>query len=148
MNAMNLHELVTNCMAKSNCVRKQVGAVLLREGEIISSGWNGVALFVDCREAGCLWCSSDGPLGMGFDRCICRHAEQAAIGDAARRGIATDGATMYSSLRPCMNCMKLALMCGIAEVYFDERWDYKDHELEESYATLANQFSVFKCVNK
>jgi dCMP deaminase len=85
---------------------------------------------------------------MGYDRCICRHAEQAAIGEAARRGVSTNGAIMYSSLRPCMNCVKLALMCGISEMHYEETWDYMDRELEESYAVLARQFSVFKCVTK
>ena|ERR1035437_5839921 len=147
LQSINVSELVGRCSGNSNCVRKQVGAAILRGETLISTGCNGVAHFTDCRDAGCKWCTSDGPAGMGYDRCICTHAEQAAIGDAVRRGLSTDGAMMYISLRPCMNCVKLALTCGIDQVYYEEQWVYKDLELEEAYAILAGNFSVFKWVN-
>jgi len=82
---------------------------------------------------------------MGYERCICTHAEQAAIGDAARKGVSTAGSLIYITLRPCMNCVKLALSSGIKGVIFDENWTYNKGELEQSYGLLAQQFAQFTC---
>lgn len=135
-------DMVARSAKRSNCVRKQVGSILVRNERIISKGWNGVATHADCRQAGCLWCAAEGPLGMGYDRCICTHAEQAAIGRAARKGIPTAGALIYTNLRPCMNCVKLTLASGIIGVLFAENWVYED-ELEHRYRLLARRFQCF-----
>src|SRR6202035_5046720 len=75
---------------RSNCVRRDVGAIIVRNGEIIATGWNGVSeSHRDCREAGCPRCISGGDTGTGYEECICIHAEQRAIADAARRGVST-----------------------------------------------------------
>jgi dCMP deaminase len=137
-------KLVTACAKKSTCVKKNVGAILVKNELIISKGWNGVAGYPSCRAAQCRWCSINAPLGLGYDRCICTHAEQVAIGNAARRGIATLGSRMYVSLRPCTNCVKLALASGIKEMMFFETWAYDDLELEDRYLTLSQQFSEFR----
>lgn len=79
---------------------------------------------------------------MGYDRCICTHAEQAALGNAARNGIPTAGALIYTSLRPCMNCVKLSLASGIVGVVFGENWVYED-ELEQCYRLLTQNFRQF-----
>jgi dCMP deaminase len=135
--------VVADCASHSNCVRQKVGAVLVRDRTIVSKGWNGVAGHTDCREAGCLWCTEDGPLGMGYDRCICTHAEQAAIGNAARNAIATADAVLYVSLRPCLNCVKLSLSCGIIAVVFETPWRYADELLEQLYGRLTQHFRQF-----
>jgi dCMP deaminase len=79
---------------------------------------------------------------MGFDKCICTHAEQAAIGHAATKGISTAGALVYTNVRPCINCVKLLLASDIRGVIFAENWVYDD-ELEERYKILTNTFRQF-----
>ncbi len=139
-------DIVAKCANRSNCVRKKVGSILVRNGTVISRGWNGVANHPNCRRAGCLWCATEGPLGMGYDRCICTHAEQTAIGRAARKGISTAGALIYTNLRPCMNCVKLSLASGIRGVMFSENWVYED-ELEDCYELLTRRFGRFSQVD-
>lgn len=127
----------------SNCARRAVGAVFVRENRLIISGRNGVnGSFKDCIEAGCPRCRSGGKLGVGYDLCLCVHAEQNAIAEAARTGIAIEGCSAYVTLRPCLTCLALMLASGIVEVFYDEDWLYED-EVEEAYRGVANQFAKF-----
>jgi len=112
--------------ARSNCVRRSVGAVLIRDGRVIAEGWNGVSVdFTDCREAGCPRCINGGETGSGYETCICIHAEQRAIADAARRGIATSDCTMYVTLRPCLQCLAISIAAGVKRIFYSgEEWEY------------------------
>ncbi len=128
---------------RSNCVRRAVGAVVVRHGDVISMGWNGISeSHTDCREAGCPRCTSGGETGSGYEACICIHAEQHAIADAARRGVSTRDSTLYVNLRPCLQCLAIALASGVREVFYDEDWTYSD-EIENVYRTLSSQFDSF-----
>jgi dCMP deaminase len=94
---------------RSNCIRRAVGALIVRHGEVVSTGWNGVSeSHEDCREAGCPRCVNGGDTGSGYEMCICIHAEQRAVADAARRGVSTMDSTLYVNLRPCLQCLAIA----------------------------------------
>jgi deoxycytidylate deaminase len=67
----------------------------------------------DCREAGCPRCINGGVTGSGYETCVCIHAEQRAIADAARRGVSTDNSVLYVNLRPCLQCLAIAKAAGI-----------------------------------
>src|SRR5579859_7987788 len=92
--------MANDAARNSNCIRRAVGAVIVRQGNLISAGWNGVPeRHSDCREAGCPRCISGGDTGSGYETCICIHAEQHAIASAARRGVSTEDSILYVNLR-------------------------------------------------
>lgn len=129
---------------RSNCIRRSVGAVIVLAGDVISTGWNGVSShFRSCREAGCPRCIAGGETGTGYESCICIHAEQMAIGDAAARGVATKGATLYVNLRPCLQCLAIIRTAGIREVFFDEDWVYAT-QFERVYQQFVAGFDCFR----
>jgi dCMP deaminase len=125
--------------ARSNCIRRRVGALIVVDKSIISTGYNGSPMGVrNCSDGGCPRCASDAPPGAGYDTCICVHAEQNAFLLAARHGSTTDGGVLYTTLRPCFGCVKEAIQAGIVEIVFDEPYAY-DAELEEAYEALIGE---------
>ena len=121
---------------RANCIRRQVGAIIVKDRIIVSTGYNGTPMSVrNCFDGGCLRCLSDAAPGEGYDTCICVHAEENAIVLAARHGASTNGAMLYSTLRPCFGCIKLCIQAGIKEVIYDQDFRYEP-ELEETYAAL------------
>ena len=107
----------TKLVAKrSSCVKAQQAALLIKDNRIISFGYNG-------PPAGTLNCLEDG----GEDVCgkdsngscfLGVHAEQNAIGYAARNGIDTEGCIIYCTMSPCISCAKLVVAAGIKEFYY------------------------------
>lgn len=106
--------------ARSTCARRQVGAVIAVEGRPIATGYAGAPSHLPhCIDVGC----EIGPDG-GCMRTV--HAEAAAIAFAARKGIATEGSTMYCTLSPCPACAKLILNAGISRVWYLEEYRILD----------------------
>ena len=102
-------KMANDAALRSNCIRRGVGAVILRNGEVLAVGWNGVsAVYRDCAEAGCPRCINGGVTGTGYEQCICIHAEQRAIADAAARGVTTRDSVLYVNLRPCLQCLAIS----------------------------------------
>jgi dCMP deaminase len=125
--------------ARSNCVRRSVGALIVVEKAIIATGYNGTPLGVrNCSEGACPRCSSDAPPGQGYDSCICVHAEQNAIVLAARHGNATSEGVLYTTLRPCFGCAKEAIQAGIREVVYAGGEAYAG-DLENVYRRLIEE---------
>lgn len=138
---------------RADCLGRRVGAVVVREDRVISTGYNGTPIGMpNCSEGGCHRCSNRDtetyPAGRGYDLCICVHAEQNAVLAAARFGQATLGATLYSTMRPCFGCLKEALQAGIAEVHYLEDWMIPSREddqaLAAQYAALRSRFQKFE----
>lgn len=93
--------------SRSNCIRRAVGALIIVDQRIISTGYNGTPFGVkNCDEGGCPRCSSKKTRHQGYATCLCVHAEQNALLLAARQGTATNGATLYVTLRPCLSFLK------------------------------------------
>jgi dCMP deaminase len=132
---------------RSNCVRRSVGAVLVRNGQVIAEGWNGVSKqHLDCREAGCPRCIRGGATGSGYENCICIHAEQHAVAIAALNGISTENSALYVNLMPCLQCLAVCRAAGVREVYYSgENWEYPP-DVRAVYHVLADQFDVFSRV--
>jgi dCMP deaminase len=138
-------DLARQAGGKSNCASRHVGTVVVSQGVVLAEGFNGVSSrFVDCIAAGCKRCRSGGSVGVGYDNCICIHAEQRAIGSAAAIGTALAGATMYLTLRPCLQCLLLVYAAGIRQIRYLQEWKYPD-DREASYQTLSARFDVFEC---
>ena len=126
---------------RANCLGNRVGAIIVKDKHIVSTGYNGTPHgMTNCLDGGCQRCAhrEDYPTGTGYDLCICVHAEQNAILAAARFGIAIEGATMYSTMRPCFGCTKEALQAGISEVVYLHDWAHPDREQNAEYELLQN----------
>lgn len=104
--------------ARGTCLRAAVGAIISRDGRIISTGYVGSPRGLPhCTDVGC-----DTEAGTGCMRTV--HAEANAIAFAARHGIATDGAELHCTHSPCGSCAKLIVNSGIVRVVYDT--EYRD----------------------
>lgn len=106
---------------RADCTRRQVGAVIVKDFRIITTGYNGTPHKIkNCSDGGCDRCNKreNGQLRSGEreESCICIHAEQNAIIQAAYLGISTKGATLYSTTNPCSSCAKMLINSGIVKV--------------------------------
>jgi dCMP deaminase len=105
--------------SRANCLRRKVAAIVVSDHRIISTGYNGTPRGVrNCFEGGCPRCSGKAPSGTSLEECICVHAEQNAICQAAYYGIRLAGATIYVTISPCLTCAKLIINAGIKEVVY------------------------------
>lgn len=103
--------------ARGTCDRAKVGAVLVRDKRVIAEGYNGAPpKQKHCSEVGC----DDAGRGGGCGRTT--HAEANVIAFAAKHGIRTDGATMYTTMSPCVDCAKLIVAAGIVHVHYNIRY--------------------------
>ena len=111
---------IANVVAKrSNCSRRSVGAVVVRDHHFLSSGYNGTPKKVrNCFEGGCPRCSGEVASGTHLDECRCTHAEQNAICQAACYGISIENSSIYVTISPCLTCAKLIINAGIREVVY------------------------------
>jgi len=128
---------------RANCVGNRVGAVLVREDRIISTGYNGTPQHMrNCDEGGCERCANRDryPQSVGYDVCICVHAEQNALLSAARFGIPVEGSVLYTTLRPCFNCAKELLQARVQAAYYLHDWKHPDDDLAAQYQLLEQRF--------
>lgn len=110
---------------RSSCSRRVVGAVLVRDGHLLSSGYNGTARgLLNCDQGGCPLSDPHRKSGHGLLQGMCCHAEENAIVQAAYEGVSTKGATLYCKLLPCFLCAKMIINAGIKRVIYRE--DYAD----------------------
>lgn len=120
-------EIARVVASRSNCSRRQVAAVIVKDNHLLSSGYNGTPRGVrNCFDGGCPRCAGDMPSGKGLDECRCVHAEQNAICQAACHGVAVEGATIYITLSPCLTCAKLIINAGIREVVYGGDYSFLD----------------------
>lgn len=128
---------------KANCLGRRVGAVLVKENRIVATGYNGTPEgMTNCLDGGCLRCKNRGAFSasVGYDVCICVHAEQNAVITAARFGNAIEGATVYTTLRPCFDCTKALLQAKIEAIYYLHDWQHPEDDLREQYELAQRQF--------
>ena len=112
---------------RSNCVRRSVGAVVERNNHILSAGYNGTPKGVkNCFEGGCARCNGHVRSGTHLEECLCTHAEQNAICQAACYGLPIDGSTIYVTISPCLTCAKLIINAGIKEVVYGGDYAFLD----------------------
>jgi len=108
---------------RSNCCRRQVAAVIVMDRQIISTGYNGTPRGIkNCCDGGCPRCNSDAPSGTNLGECLCSHAEENAIVQAACHGIAVKGGVLYTTFSPCLLCAKMIINSGISEVVYRSRY--------------------------
>lgn len=110
----------------SSCLRRRVGAVIVRDKRILTTGYNGAPAGIpSCVERGqCLRELQHIPSGTRHELCYAIHAEQNAIIQAARMGARIEGATLYCTHQPCVICTKMIINAGIARIVY--RLPYPD----------------------
>jgi len=121
---------------ESNCIRRQVGAVIVRGTDVVAKAANGTPAGVKpCSEGGCLRCQSGAVSGQEYEACLCTHAEQKAIALAAKKGISTDEAVIYCTLRPCLTCAMICLESGIRHITYADDIIFSQ-DVEDAYRQL------------
>ncbi len=106
---------------RSTCVRRSVGAVIVKDKRILSTGYNGAPSGIEhCSEVGCLRDQLNVPSGEKHELCRGIHAEQNAIIQAAFHGVSIKGATLYCTNQPCSICAKMIINAGIKNIFYQE----------------------------
>jgi dCMP deaminase len=106
---------------RSTCLRRQVGAVLVKDKRILATGYNGPPSGLPhCLDVGCLRERMGVPSGERHELCRGLHAEQNAILQAAFHGISIKGATLYCTHHPCIICSKMLINAGISKIVYLE----------------------------
>lgn len=121
--------------ARSTCIRRHVGAVIVKDRRILSTGYNGApAGLRHCEEAGCIRVNDLIPSGTRHELCRGLHAEQNAIIQAAYHGISVAGAVLYCTNKPCAICAKMLINAGIKTIYYGDGYsdELADSLLEEA----------------
>lgn len=132
--------LATDLAKRSHCVKAQVGAVLAKDTRIISVGYNGPPAGThNCDEE---WPETGCPRDARGSCSLALHAEENAILYAVKNGAKLEGATMYTTLSPCLPCARLIFSAGISKVYFRHSYAaYKGLRSDEGVDFL-NHFGV------
>jgi dCMP deaminase len=103
---------------RSTCLRRKVGAVLVKDNQIISTGYNGAPKHIaHCEHLGCMRVNNNVPSGERHELCRGVHAEQNAIIQAAINGSSTKEAELYCTNHPCSICAKMIINAEIKTVY-------------------------------
>ncbi|MCF6096132.1 dCMP deaminase family protein [Thermovorax subterraneus] len=105
---------------RSTCLRRRVGAIVVLEKRILTTGYNGAPTgLAHCYEVGCLREKMKVPSGERHELCRGLHAEQNAIIQAAVWGISIKGATLYVTCQPCALCAKMLINAGIKKIVYE-----------------------------
>lgn len=136
---------ITYVVAKrSTCLRRQIGAILVKDKHILATGYNGAPKHLEhCAVTGCLRQELGIPSGERHELCRALHAEQNAIIQAANLGIAIEGSTLYCTTAPCSLCAKMLINAGVVRVVFDGA--YPDERAMEFFAqagVIVEQMTV------
>lgn len=117
---MNIAKVVAS---RSNCVKRKVAAIIVKDKRIISTGYNGTPRgTINCSEGGCPRCNSYGISGKDLSECFCSHGEENAIVQASYHGISIKDGTLYTTFSPCLLCTKMILNAGIKEVVYNSEY--------------------------
>ncbi len=130
--------------SRSNCVKRKVGTVVSKDRRIISTGYNGTPRGTrNCNEGGCPRCSNFAPGGTRLDECLCSHAEENAITQAAYHGVSLREATLHTTLAPCLQCTKLIINAGLSEVVYNAAYPLGETALAllQESGVKARQFT-------
>ena len=132
-------KIATLVAERSTCRRHHVGAVIVRDKRILTTGYNGAASGVkDCLELGCLRDENNIPSGERHEVCRAIHAEQNAIIQGALHGINSEGATIYCTHPPCILCAKMLANAKIKR--FVTSGEYNDEVAKELMKEVGIEF--------
>jgi dCMP deaminase len=119
-------DIATLVASRSTCLRRKVGACVVKDKRILTTGYNGAPTGIThCEEVGCLREKLNIPSGERHELCRGLHAEQNAIIQAAKIGLSLEGATMYVTNHPCFICAKMIINSGIEKVVYKDGYPDK-----------------------
>ena len=123
--------ITRNVAERSTCTRAKVGAVIVRDKNILATGYNGApAGMPHCIDVGCLVYASRTPSGELEENCFRTiHAEINAIAQAAKNGASIRDADIYITHTPCLHCVKVLINTGIRRIFYER--EYKRATIEE-----------------
>jgi len=131
---MRMAELVGT---RSTCLRRQVGAVIVKEKRVLSTGYNGAPRGLKhCAEVGCVRMQNNVESGTRHELCRGVHAEQNAVIQAAYFGVSIKDSAIYTTNFPCVMCAKILVNAGIMEVV------YKDEYIDPLSKSILNESRV------
>jgi len=123
---------------RSNCIKRHVAAVIVKDKRIISTGYNCTPRGIrNCDQGGCPRCNSFADSGTKLDECVCSHGEENAIVQASYHGISIKDATIYTTFSPCLFCTKLIINSGIKEVVYNA-----DYPMGETPLALLREAGI------
>ena len=112
---------------RSNCAKRKVAAVIVRQKRVISTGYNGTPRGTkNCYEGGCPRCNQLAASGSKLEECLCSHGEENAITQAAYHGVSIAGGTIYTTFAPCLMCTKMIINAGLHEVVYNMEYPLND----------------------
>ena len=135
-------KMANDVATRTTCLRRGVGAVIVKDRRILATGYNGVPTgLTHCSETGCLREQLGVPSGQRHEICRGLHAEQNAIIQAARYGINIAGATIYVNTQPCVVCAKMLINAGITEIVYQNPYpDELSQELLAESGILVREY--------
>jgi len=125
---MNIARVVS---LRGNCIKRKIAAVIVKDRRVISTGYNKTPRGItNCNEGGCPRCNHFGSSGEKLDECLCSHAEENAIVQAAYHGVSIKDATIYTTYSPCLICTKMIINSGLAEVVYSKAYTISEVPLK------------------
>ncbi len=135
-------EIAAVIAGRSTCLRRKVGAVLVKDKRLLTTGYNGAPAGLEhCLEIGCLRQEKKIPSGERHELCRGLHAEQNAIIQAALHGVSIKGADLYCTHHPCSLCSKMLINSGVERVILKE--GYPDELARQLFAEAGIQVITF-----
>jgi len=137
---LNIAKLISK---RSTCLRRTVGAVLVKDKRILATGYNGAPSGVKhCEKTGCLRDKLKIPSGERHELCRGLHGEQNALLQAAFHGVSAQGSKMYATTQPCIICAKMIINAGIKEIIISG--SYPDKMAKEFLKEAGVKVRIYK----
>jgi dCMP deaminase len=144
LNDQNFINIAKEIASASKCVSKQVGAVIVKDGRILSTGYNGTPPgYTNCSDH---WDGQYTKDHHEWSKTYEIHAEMNAIIWAAREGISINGATIYVTLEPCSDCSKNVIASGIKRIVYDKSYEHTNSAIVTKFIK-DNNVSIEKLEN-
>lgn len=116
---------------RSSCIKRHIGALIIVDNRIVSTGYNGTPRGTrNCNDGGCARCADTSvQSGNKLTECLCSHAEENAIVQAAYHGVSIKGGVLYTTFSPCLWCAKMIINAGIMAVICRKEYAQSSIEL-------------------
>ncbi|GBC20111.1 deoxycytidylate deaminase [Rhizophagus irregularis DAOM 181602=DAOM 197198] len=131
---MHLSDLAAS---RSNCMKRKVGCILVKNRRVIATGYNGTAKGLkNCNEGGCERCNDALPCGKDLDYCLCLHAEENALLEAGKERVG-EGCILYCNTCPCIRCSIKLIQIGVTEVVY-----HRSYGMDEKATNILKEAGV------